>query len=174
MKHLWTFILIIPMVAQDCLAQSIAEAARQERERQKAAQSKVVITSNVKISSAPPSVSTSAAAQTASPALAKPVEITDNKGRNEKYWRSAFQQARDELKRAEGRVQLLDLRLKDLNTQLLLHTEIYNREYRLGPEITAAQKELDEARKEVEEAGKKIAGLEEELRRSGGLPGWAR
>jgi hypothetical protein len=69
---------------------------------------------------------------------------------------------------------LLDLRVKDLNTQLLRQSDIYNRENRLGPEITAAQKELDDARKEAAASQQKVTDLEDELRKAGGPPGWSR
>ena len=99
---------------------------------------------------------------------------TDNKGRDEKYWRAEFQKARNDAKAAEDKVQVLDLKIKDLNTQLLRQRNVYNRENRLGPEIADTQKQLDEARKQADEAKKKITDLEDELRRSGGPPGWAR
>jgi len=137
--------------ALDCSAQTLADVARKERERQKRVHSPVVVATG-----------------------ATPAGPTDNKGRDEKYWRAQFQKARDEVKKAEEKAQLLDLRLKDLNTQLLRQSDIYAREYRLGPEIADTQKQLDEARKEVDQAKKKLTDLEDELRRSGGLPGWAR
>lgn len=99
---------------------------------------------------------------------------TDNQGRDEKYWRGVFQKARDDARNAVNKVQILDLKLKDQNTQYLRQSDIYNRENRLGPEITATQKELDAARAEAERANQKILDLEQELRRAGGLPGWAR
>jgi methylphosphotriester-DNA--protein-cysteine methyltransferase len=98
----------------------------------------------------------------------------DNKGRDEKYWRTEFQKARDALKKAEDSAQLLDLKIKELNTQLLRQSDMYNREYRLGPEIAATQQQLDDAHKQVEEANKRISDLQDELRRSGGPAGWAR
>src|SRR5262245_31715716 len=87
---------------------SIAAVARKERERQKSSQSKVVVTANT--------TTTAAAAAPKLPApdagpssAAKPTGPTDNKGRDEKYWRAAFSQARDNLKRAEQRAELADL-----------------------------------------------------------------
>ena len=78
------------------------------------------------------------------------------------------------MKRAEEKAQLLDLRVKDLNSQLLNRSDIYNRENQLGPQITAAQMQLEDARVEAEQAKKKVTDLEDELRRAGGPPGWAR
>jgi predicted RNase H-like nuclease (RuvC/YqgF family) len=166
--------LVVFIVAADSFAQTLADAARKERQRQQAARSKVVVTNSAKTGAAPAPTTAAPSSTPDQQAASKPATITDNKGRDEKYWRAAFQQARDDVKRAEARVEVLDLRLKNLNTLLLRQSDIYNREYRLAPEITAAQKELEDARKEVEQSKKKVTDLEDELRRSGGLPGWAR
>jgi chromosome segregation ATPase len=166
--------------ALDCSAQTLAEAARKERERQKHLQSKVTVTSGATatITAGTAGVSASVAASSsgtsAAAASAKPSGPTDNQGRDEKYWRAAFQKARDDVKRSADKVQLLELKLKDLNTKLLTRTDMYDRENRLAPEITATQKELDEARKNAEQAKQKLASLEDDLRKSGGLPGWSR
>ena len=184
------FILLLLAFALDCSAQTLADAARQERERQKRLHGPVVVARGTPTTTTASTASTAAAvvvargtptttaASTASTAAvvapAGPAGPTDNKGRDEKYWRAQFQKARDDFKKAEERVQLLDLKVKELNTQVLRQSDVYNREYRLGPEIADAQKQLDESRKAVDQAKKKITDLEDELRRSGGLPGWAR
>jgi hypothetical protein len=168
------FVFLVLTFALDCFSQSIADIARQERERQRTSKSKVAVigwgtsASTVKTSSA------NAATAAEAPTGPKPLTITDNKGRDEKFWRTAFQNAREDVKRAEARVEILDLRLKGLNTQLLQQSDIYNRENRIGAETTAAQQALEQARKDLEQAKKKVIDLEDELRRSGGPAGWAR
>jgi len=153
----------------DCSAQTLAETARKERERQKRLHSTVVVANGATTTTTASSGSTAAAVKPSAPA-----GPTDTKGRDEKYWRAQFQKVRDEVKKAEEKAQLLDLKLKDQNTQLLRQSDVYNREYRLGPEIADTQKQLDDARKQVDQAKKKLTDLEDELRRSGGPPGWAR
>jgi peptidoglycan hydrolase CwlO-like protein len=170
------------LFALDCSAQKVADIARQERERQKRLHSTVVIvngattTTSASTSTTPATTATTPSAAPAKPApeAAKPAGPVDNKGHDEKYWRTQFGKARDTLKKAEDQAQLLDLKIKEMNTQLLRQSDIYNREYRLGPEIAETQKQLDDVRKQVDDAKKKIADLEDELRRSGGPPGWAR
>ena len=166
--------LFVSLLALDCSAQSLADVARRERERQKQLHSPVVVANGVTTSTAAASSSTSSAVTPAAPKAAGPAGPVDNKGHDEKYWRQQFDKARDTLKKADDKVQLLDLKIKNLNTQLLRQSDIYNREYRLGPEIAETQKQLDDARRESDEARKKISDLEDELRRSGGPPGWAR
>jgi hypothetical protein len=158
--------------ALDCSAQSLADAARKERDRQKTVKSKINVVAGTQVTPKADEPATTSA-PSVSPAV-KPIEPVDNKGRNEKYWRTAFQKARENAKRAEDRIQLLDLKLKDLNTKLLTRTDMYDRENRLAPEITATQKDLDDAKKESAEAKQKISDLEDELRKSGGPAGWAR
>jgi chromosome segregation ATPase len=165
--------LLLAAFALDCSAQTLADVARQERERQKRLHSVVVVSNGLTTTTTASTSST--ATTTATPAeTAKPTGPTDNKGHDEKYWRAQFQKARDDAKAADNKVQVLELKVKDLNTQLLRQSDIYNREYRLGPEIADAQKQLDDARREADQAKKKITDLEDDLRRSGGPPGWAR
>jgi predicted RNase H-like nuclease (RuvC/YqgF family) len=164
--------------ALDCSAQTVADIARKERDRQKRLHSSVVVVAGV--TTATSATTSTTAASTNPPATGtsaetpKPVGPVDNKGRDEKYWRTEFRKGRDTLKRAEDNAQLLDLKVKELNTQLLRQSDMYNREYRLGPEIADTQRQLDDAHKQVDEAAKRISDLEDELRRSGGPPGWAR
>jgi predicted RNase H-like nuclease (RuvC/YqgF family) len=173
-KHRGIVALFVFTLATNSFAQSLADVARKERERQQTTKSKVVVkgAGGANATTIQGAISDPAAG-TASATL-KPVTPTDSKGRDEQFWRTAFQNARDDLKRAEQKVQLLDLRQKQLTTQLLQQSDIYNRENRLGAETTAAQKAMDDARKELDQARKKITDLEEELRKSGGPPGWAR
>jgi chromosome segregation ATPase len=171
---------LVTVFALDASAQTLADIARRERARQRPGQNIIVITNGVTVTTA---ASTSGTAVVPAPAgneaqtAAKPGgpgEITDNQGHNQKYWRDAFQKARDEVTRAEAKVQILEMKVRDLNMGVLRQSDVYNRENRLGAEITAAQAELDQARREAEQARQKITDLEDELRRSGGPPGWAR
>jgi hypothetical protein len=81
---------------------------RKERERQKQVQSKVIVTSRATTTGALlnsyhwPYLRLQAAG----------VEVTDNKGRDERNWRTAFQKAREDAKRADDKVQVPKLRLK--------------------------------------------------------------
>jgi len=166
-------ILLSFAFALNCSAQSVADAARKERERQKNLKSTLTIVGGAKVASNTDTPATKTAAPPAANTV-KPVEALDNNGRNEQYWRTAFQKARDDAKRAEDRIRLLDLNVKELNTQLLTRTDIYNRENVIGPQIAAAQKELEGAHKEAEQAKQRITNLEDELRKAGGPAGWAR
>jgi hypothetical protein len=172
-------------------AQTLADAARRERLRQKQVEhlNKGVYTNSTPIvprsgtpatpavpapTAAPAPPAGSAPANTSAQASPKPTGPVDNQGRDEKYWREEFQKARDAVRRADEKVQILEVRVTDLNTQLLRQSDVYNRENVIGPQITAAQKELEATRREAEQARRRISELEDQLRTSGGLPGWAR
>jgi hypothetical protein len=103
-----------------------------------------------------------------------PAAVTDSRGRDEKYWRAAFTEARSALKRAEDRILVLENRRNDLNLRMLRQSDLYNRENVLRLELNASDADLAAARREADAARTGIATLEEDLRRSNGLPGWAR
>ena len=162
-------------------AQTLAEAARKERARQKTVvgQSKGIFTNATAAAAAhaapaAPGAPATPAAATAAADASKPAGPVDRQGHDENYWKDLFQKARDASKLADEKFQLQEAKVKDLNTQLLRQSDIYNRENVLGPQITAAKKELDATKLESEKAKSKISDLEQELRSAGGMPGWAR
>ncbi len=165
-------VCLLCCISLNCFGQSLADIAKKERERQKQTQTKtVIVESGVATTTTAGTASTTSTI--AAPAL-KPGEMRDNKGHDEKYWRDRFQQAKNDAKRADARAQLLENKMKELNTQLLNRSDIYNRETVVGKELADAQTQLDVAHKEADQANQKIADLEDELHRAGGPPGWAR
>ena len=148
----------------------LADAARRERARQKAVHSSVTYTGVASTTA----VTTSSAVSSVPAPVVKPFVMTDNNGHDEKYWRERFDTARADLKSAEDRVQLLDNKVKGLNTAFLTRSDIYNKENTVGPEISDGQKQLEDSRNQVEQAKQKISDLEDELHRAGGPAGWAR
>ncbi len=170
------------LIARPVPAQSVADLARRERERRKELAGKVYTNLDLPTATAPTPATPAGEVKageakpdevSAQQPAARPAGPTDNKGRDEKYWRSAFQAARDAVKSAEDDARIAELKVNDLNKQLMTQTGLYNREYRLAGDIEAAKTALDQSRLNVGRAKQKIADLEEELRRSNGLPGWA-
>jgi hypothetical protein len=157
-------------------AQSLADVARRERARQQRVQpkNKGIYTNATAAGGTAKPGTVAPGATAASAPVPKPSGPANSQVHDEAYWREAFQKVRADIKRAEEKVQILEVKVNDLNTQLLRQSDIFNREGVLGPQITAAQKELDAAKEEVQQGRNKLATLELELQRSGGLPGWAR
>jgi hypothetical protein len=176
--HLVLASLIVSFVASTANSQGIADLARQERARRKPGESKAVLTNNsqtVPKGSEPGNVTVSkpAPAPAAGTATAATGEVKDNKGRDEKYWRSTFEKARQNLKRAEEQLTVLDLRMNDLQGSLY-REGVYAREQEIRQQIAETEKAQTIARDDVAAAQKNISDLEDELRRSGGPMGWAR
>lgn len=159
-------------------AQSLADLARQERERKKGREAKVTFTNDsikpaavTGTPTTPKSATTNGAAPAASAAPAGPV---DRQGRDEKFWRAAFADVRQNLSRAETQIKVLDLRMNQARQDLLTKTDLFNREQVLGAEITLIQKEIDTAKADAERFKQQLVTMEDDLRRSGGPAGWAR
>jgi hypothetical protein len=159
------FFLAISLAGSGVIqAQTIADVARQERERRKAVESETsesipVVTSVTPASTVGSTVTTRVKTATANEE-SKSTVPTDLQGHDEKYWRAKFDAARLAVKRAEDNLKLLDMRF---NQTILM---------RGWSGIVALQKDV--ARKDLADAQQKIADLEDQLRRSGGLPGWSR
>ena len=183
--HLVLAILIVSWIASSVNAQGIADLARKERARKKTAESKAVLTNgseavpkgtepgNLSVAKPAPAPTTGTGKATETSAATDTTGIKDNKGRDEKYWRSTFEKARQDLKRAEEKLAVLDLRMNDLQGSLY-REGVYEREQEIRQQITETEKAQTIARDDVAAAQKNISDLEDELRRSGGPPGWAR
>ena len=163
---------------------SLGDAARQERARQKNSTGNLKITNETlgTAEALPPSAEPAKTdADTAKAADGKSEDKTDAKvdataesPHDEAGWREAFKQARDAVKRAEDRTEVLQLELNKLNLDLLTRSDIFNREGQINPLIESKNKELAEAEKSLQAAREKVTQLETDLRRSGSPSGWAR
>ncbi len=182
MKFGMFLIPVIAVIAIDAGAQSLPEIARQERERQDRTASTRVFTNETlpDLRGGSTSRSLAPAVAASDEAVAEPAEQMAEDagpragGSTEEQWREMFGDARAEVTRSDDRVQLLEAQLIDLNHQLLNRTDIYNREYTLGPQIQAKEEELAAARQRADDAREAVTDLGQELRRAGGPAGWGR
>ena len=177
MKQIISTIVLGVCFAAIADAQSLADLARQERAR-KAGEAKIKI-SNENLNGSKtqqPVEPKPAVAEPPAPPAPAPAKsgVTDRKGRDEKWWRGAFADARADLSRAEDQIKLLQAKLNQVHIDYLQKSDMYNRELRLSAEIAALDAEMTAQHKNVEKAQQKIEELQDELRRSGGLPGWSR
>ena len=133
----------------------------------------------------PTSAPTPASAPTPTPAptpgntasAAKPVEAANapepkKDGPDEQWWRSQFEKARVDIRRAENQAAVAQLELNATNRDYL--TRSYDPDGRGPAAISAATARLDAAQKTVEQARARLAQLDEELRRAGAPAGWGR
>jgi hypothetical protein len=161
-------------------AQTIADIARQERAKRPAATQRAVVVNNKTLGIKPkPSAETRPAEPTATTATtattapqAAPAPADQPPARDEKWWRSQFEEARTEVRRAENQLAVAQLELNAANRDFL--TRSYDPDNRAPAAVAAATKRLDEANKTLTATRAKVAFLEEELRRAGAPAGWAR
>jgi len=180
--------LVGGLAAVDARAQSLSEVARQERERrsQQADGGRTITTETVAAPRPGSSLTVAGVPRPAEPAgeedagpepagaAAPAEEAVPARGDDEAAWRARFAEAREEIARADARLALSEQELADLNNQLLTRSDIYNREYQLGPMIVARQAEIDAGRQQVAEANQALERLSTELRRAGLPAGWGR
>ena len=168
--------------------ESVAEAARKAREQKKAQPKPGKVITNDDLPGTSGGISivgtaasaekgsaeavTEAAGKKAAAAGAKGAEEEEVKG--EAYWRKRFAEARGKLRDAERELDILqrELNLKEMQyypdpTKAL--REQYDRK-----EINTYRQKITDKQREVEQLRQALSDLEDELRRSGGDPGWAR
>jgi len=167
-------------------AQTIADIARQERANRKNAtkttsapitNERAAKAKGSEVSSAPAATPTPAPANV--PAIAPPASAPEaaqaeprKDTRDEQWWRGEFDKARVDIRRAENQAAVAQLELNAANRDYL--TRSYDPDGRGPAAVGAATAKLDASQKNLEAARAKFASLEEELRRAGGPPGWAR
>jgi chromosome segregation ATPase len=97
-----------------------------------------------------------------------------NDPKSEAFWRKRFQTVRDKLDQSEKE---LDILQRELNKDQLQYyndpqkalMQQYDRK-----DINEKTSKVDARKKEVEDLKKQLSDMEEELRKAGGDPGWAR
>jgi hypothetical protein len=169
-------------------AQSLAELAKQEEARRKAAQAGTKVYTNRDLGRVEPKpapvpatpaapagtgeVTQAGASPAAQPAAAAQPAPEASKG-DEKYWRERVAQAQDELARTEVLLAALESRINALTTDFVNRDDPVQRET-IAQDRLKALAERDRTRGEVERFKKKIADIQDEARKLGVPPGWLR
>ena len=94
---------------------------------------------------------------------------------DESGWRARAADRRNAVRVAESRVQTLEAQVAGLrNDMTITNTQDPNRLQTQGRELADAQANLESAKRELDAARQALAGLEDEARRAGAMPGWVR
>ncbi len=165
--------------------ESVAEAARKARAQKKAAANAPKVITDDDLRPSAPAAGTESAAQgdkKAGEQAGKEGQAAASEGgkaaapekKDEQYWRTKFQAAREDLARAEKELNILQREVQKASSQYYPDPnkalqEQYNRK-----EINEKNEKIDAKKKEITALRQAIEDLETELRRSGGDPGWAR
>jgi hypothetical protein len=183
----------LPALAQqdpDQAIDPVADAARKAREKQRASGKPKRVITNDDMPSAPPEkpAATTANAEAASNEAnasngnqagdADKDKVKDKDAANDKkdesYWRKRFQEVRDKLGIAEKELDVLQREENKNQVQYYSDpqkalVQQYNR-----ADINEGSAKVAAKQKEVDGLKQRLSDLEDELRKSGGDPGWAR
>lgn len=155
----------------------LAAAARKARAEQQAAPKPKKVYTNDDFASVPPPKATDAksdAAQSDANAKGDSSNPADNDPKSEAYWRKRFAKVRDKLASAEKEVQVLQREFDKAEVQYYPDPQKALMQQYDRKDINDKRTKLDAKQKEVESLKAQISDMEDELRRAGGDPGWAR
>jgi chromosome segregation ATPase len=156
--------------------QSLAEAAKKAREQKKQAPKTVKVFTNDNIQAgevsaaggAPPAPTKEAAAGEKKTAEGAPGE------KGEAYWRGRFSNLRTKLSQAQKELDILQRELNVAENQYYDDPNKALREKVLRTDINDHLKKIQDKKDEIHKLKQQLSDLEDELRRTGGDPGWAR
>ena len=168
--------------AQQQTGDAVADAARKARESKKdAPKPKKVYTDDDLKKSAP----TPGAASTLAPGNASgTAEATtaQNAGdatktedpNSESAWRKRFQAQRDKIAKAQRELDILGRELEKAQVEYYPDPQKAMQQQNTRAEINAINGKIDAKKQELDQLKKGLDDLEDQLRKSGGDPGWAR
>ena len=166
----------------------VADAARKAREKKKdAAKPKKVYTDDdVKRSTpVPEAAATSAPANAGGTEAAKTAQVAGDAAKggdatktedpnSEAAWRKRFQAQRDKIAKAEKELDILGRELEKAQVEYYPDPQKAMKQQNSRADINAINAKIDAKRKEVDQLRQGLDDLEDQLRKSGGDPGWGR
>src|SRR5436853_1038009 len=164
----------------------VADAARKAREAKKdtTKPKKVYTDDDIKRSApeqAAPSAATSdatgKAAATTAPATGASAKAGDEPKEDpnsESAWRKRFQAQRDKIAKAEKELDILGRELEKSQVEYYPDPQKAIQQQNTRADINAINGKIDAKKQELDQLKKGLDDLEDQLRKSGGDPGWAR
>jgi chromosome segregation ATPase len=167
-----------PQDSQQQTGDALADAARKAREAKKdAPKAKRVITDDDLKKATPDTVSTvgpgsGAATATAVQATGDAAKAQDPN--SEAAWRKRFKDAHDQLAKAEKELDILSRELEKAQTEYYPDPQKAMTQQNTRADINDKTAKIDAKKKEIAQLKQGLDDLEDQLRKSGGDPGWAR
>ncbi len=123
----------------------------------------------------PPTAPKEGAAEGAKPAAKAEAQKEEAKEpvKDEKYWRAKFSDARQGLKKAELELSVLQRELAKLQVEYYPDPQKALAQQFSRSDIIKKQADIDAKQKEIDQRKQDLSDMQDELRRSGGDPGWA-
>ncbi len=167
-RKLFTFGVALCLVSVSLSAQTIADIAKQQREKKKEkGQTKVFTEQDLKTNGGKMTESkkSSAEEQKSGPsgsAESAATKSSDLKGKDESYWRNRKNKIKEELTELEKKFKEADDWLRANHTRYTLQS------------LTPYKNDRDALQRSIDEKKKELNDLEDEARRAGAPPGWLR
>jgi chromosome segregation ATPase len=157
----------------------VADAARKARaEKQAAAKPKKVYTdddfASKKNVPATPAASAAGDQASATDATAATDAAALNDPKSEAYWRKRFRTVREKLDNSEKELDVLQRELNKDQVQYYSDPQKALMQQYDRKDINDKTAKVDAKKKEIEDLKKQLSDMEDELRKAGGDPGWAR
>lgn len=163
--------------AQDQSTDDVAAAARKSREQQKAAPKPKKVVTNDDIPSAKPNTSGSDAAPVKAErdqAAATDDKDGENDPKSEAYWRKKFKNVRDKIATAQKELDILQRELDKDQLQYYPDPQKTLMQQHDRSDINDKTAKIEAKKKEIDSLNQQLSDLEDDLRKAGGDPGWAR
>ena len=176
-------LVVFATPAQDQSTDDVAAAARKAREQLKNAPKPKKILTNDDIPSANTSNTNPASEEAAAPKAEGQEAGTDQAaaGKNpeddpksELYWRKRFQKTRDKLAQAEKELDLLQRELDKDQVQYYPDPQKALIQQHDRSDISEKAAKIQAKQKEIDSLKQELSDMEDDLRKAGGDPGWAR
>lgn len=161
----------------------VAEAARKAREQKKAEPKPKKVYTNEDFGGGTPAPAAATATATPNGEPKEGTEATGDKDKapadsanknGEEAWRKRFKEARDKLAQAEQELDILQREAQKAQVQYYSDPQKALAEQYSRKDITDADTKIEAKKQEIAQMKQHISDLEDELRKSGGDPGWAR
>jgi DNA repair exonuclease SbcCD ATPase subunit len=157
----------------------VADAARKAREAKKDAPKPKKVYTDDDVKTTAPDAATGTPGNPAGANPATTQQAGGDAGKNEDpngetAWRKRFKEAHDKVAKAETELDVLQRELNRSQTQYYSDPQKAMNEQNNRAEINDKTAKIDAKKKEIDQLKKSIDDLEDQLRKSGGDPGWAR
>lgn len=154
----------------------VADAARKAREAKKEAPKakKVFTDDDLKPAQSEPPAQASGAAAAAGTDHPAGGAAKEENANGEAAWRKRFQNQRDKIARAEKELEVLQRETSKTDVQYYNDPQKAMMEQNTRNDINTLNAKIDAKQKEIEQLKQGLSDLEDQLRKAGGDPGWAR
>lgn len=169
--------------AQDQSTDDVAAAARKAREQQKTASKPKKVVTNDDMPSTPPPAAAPAATdasaakpegQQATSAASADEKAAENDPKSEAYWHKRFQELHNKLATSQKELDILQRELNADKVQYYSDPQKALTQQHDRSDVNDKTAKIDAKMKEIDSINQQISDLEDELRKAGGDPGWAR